>query len=448
MREVASFEKITLTGRFNSKLPLKYYLYIDPVKNTFMLKPHSGNYTYSLALLSTLFFMWGFITVLNDILIPHLKGLFDLNYTRTMLIQFCFFGAYFITSIPAGAIISKIGYKRGIVLGLSVTGLGALLFFPASIIISYGFFLAALFILASGITILQVAANPFVAVLGPVETASSRLNLTQAINSLGTTIAPYFGSILILESAGMHRSPAEVAASVQGPYLAIALLLGVIAVLIALSKLPVVSDAALEKYHDTAHLGKKSAWQYKHLIRGAVSIFLYVGGEVTIGSFLVNYLMEPQIGGLEESEAGKYVSLYWGGAMVGRFIGAAVLQHWKPQHVLTFCAAAAIVLILISTNTSGPVAMYSIIAVGLFNSIMFANIFAMSMEGLGKFTGQGSGILCMAIVGGAVVPLLTGFLADSAGIQKALMITALCYTYILYFSTSGYKKDREAKHLN
>ena len=204
-----------------------------------------SNHTYSLALLSTLFFMWGFITVLNDILIPHLKGLFDLNYTKTMLIQFCFFGAYFISSIPAGIIISKIGYKKGIVMGLSITGLGALLFFPASIIISYGFFLTALFILASGITILQVAANPFVAVLGPPETASSRLNLTQAINSLGTTIAPYFGSMLILDAAGMHRSPAEEAASVQGPYVAIALLLGIIALLIAFSKLPSISDETM-----------------------------------------------------------------------------------------------------------------------------------------------------------------------------------------------------------
>lgn len=408
-----------------------------------MLKEQPSNYTYALALLSTLFFMWGFITVLNDILIPHLKGLFALNYTQTMLIQFCFFGAYFITSIPAGAIISRIGYKRGIVLGLSVTGVGALLFFPASIIISYGFFLAALFVLASGITILQVAANPYVAILGPVETASSRLNLTQAINSLGTTIAPYFGSMLILESADLHRSPAEEAASVQGPYIGIALLLGVIAVLIALSKLPSINDESLEKYHDTSHKGKKSAWQYRHLVLGAIAIFLYVGGEVTIGSFMVNYLMEARIGNLAESDAGKYVSLYWGGAMVGRFIGAAILQKIKPQLVLTACCVAAIILILISTNTSGPVAMYSIIAVGLFNSIMFANIFTMSMEGLGKFTGQGSGILCMAIVGGAIVPLLTGMLADAVGLQKALMVTVLCYGYIIYFGTSGYRREKE-----
>jgi len=412
-----------------------------------MPQKQTTSYNYSMALLSTLFFMWGFITVLNDILIPHLKGLFDLNYTRTMLIQFCFFGAYFITSIPAGAIISRIGYKRGIVLGLSVTGFGALLFFPASIFISYGFFLTALFVLASGITILQVAANPFVALLGPPETASSRLNLTQAINSLGTTIAPYFGSLVLLNSVGMHRSPAEEAASVQGPYLGIALLLGFIAVLIAISKLPSISDESLEKYHDSSHLGKKSAWEYKHLIRGAVSIFLYVGGEVTIGSFMVNYLMEPNIGGLAGSDAGKYVSLYWGGAMVGRFIGAALLQQLRPQTVLTGCSIAAIVLILISTNTSGPVAMYSIIAVGLFNSIMFANIFTMSMEGLGKHTGQGSGILCMAIVGGAIVPLITGVVADSAGLQNALMITILCYGYILYFGIAGHKKDREEKQL-
>ncbi len=410
------------------------------------MKNNSGtSHLYSLSLLSTLFFMWGFITVLNDILIPHLKGLFDLSYARTMLIQFSFFGAYFITSIPAGAIISKIGYKRGIVMGLSVTGLGALLFFPASLIISYPFFLTALFILASGITILQVAANPFVALLGPPETASSRLNLTQAINSLGTTIAPYFGSILILDSEGIFRSPAEEAASVQGPYIAIALVLGLLALMVAFSRLPSISDETLEEYHDTKHFGRKSAWQYRHLILGAVAIFLYVGGEVTIGSFLVNYLSDPAIGNMQEATAGKMVSLYWGGAMVGRFIGAAVLQRVKPQIVLTFCSVAAIILILISTNTSGSIAMYSILAVGLFNSIMFANIFTMSMAGLGKFTGEGSGILCMAIVGGAVVPLLTGFLADYAGLQNALMAVVVCYAYILYFGTKGYKRGGEVE---
>jgi len=409
-----------------------------------MKKLQTNSHLYSLSLLSTLFFMWGFITVLNDILIPHLKGLFDLTYARTMLIQFSFFGAYFITSIPAGTIISKIGYKRGIVMGLSVTGIGAILFFPASMLISYPFFLTALFILASGITILQVAANPFVALLGPPETASSRLNLTQAINSLGTTIAPYFGSMLILDSEGVFRSPAEEAASVQGPYVAIALVLGMLALLVAFSKLPSISDETLEEYHDTNHFGRKSAWQYRHLVLGALAIFLYVGGEVTIGSFLVNYLSDPAIGNLQESTAGKMVSLYWGGAMVGRFIGAAVLQRIKPQIVLSFCSVAAIILILISTNTSGEIAMYSILAVGLFNSIMFANIFTMSMEGLGKFTGEGSGILCMAIVGGAVIPLLTGFLADYSGLQNALMAVVVCYAYILYFGTKGYKRGGEA----
>ncbi len=404
-----------------------------------------GKNTYAMALLSTLFFMWGFITVLNDILIPHLKGLFYLNYAETMLIQFCFFGAYFITSIPAGRIISKIGYKRGIVLGLSVTGLGALIFFPASVIISYKLFLAAFFILASGITILQVAANPYVAILGPVETASSRLNFTQAINSLGTTLAPYFGSVLILESAGAHRSPAQEAASVQLPYIGIALVLGVIAIFIALSKLPVVSDEALEKYHDTSHSGKTSAMEYRHLILGALGIFLYVGGEVTIGSFMVNYLIDPSIGGLASLDAGKMVSFYWGGAMVGRFIGAVVLQRVKPQTVLTFCCIAAILLVLISTNSSGSIAMYSIIAVGLFNSVMFAIIFTMSIEGLGKFTSQGSGILCMAIVGGGIVPLVTGRIADIVGVQHALMITVICYGYLLYFAAVGYKRKVNVK---
>jgi FHS family L-fucose permease-like MFS transporter len=401
----------------------------------------SQNHFYSLALLSSLFFMWGFITVLNDILIPHLKGLFDLNYTRTMLIQFTFFGAYFLVSIPAGAIISKIGYKRGIVLGLSITGLGSLMFFPASLLISYSLFLTALFILASGITILQVAANPFVAILGPPETASSRLNLTQAINSLGTALAPYLGAVFILQSEGTFRSPSEEAASVQGPYMVIALVLGVIAVLIAFSKLPSISDESLESIHEAGHYLKKSAWQFGHLVRGAVAIFLYVGAEVTIGSLLVSYLILPEIGGMSEQEAGKFVSLYWGSAMVGRFLGAAILQKMRPQFLLTACSLAAISLVLISTLSTGSISMYSIILVGFFNSVMFANIFTMSLEGLGKHTGQGSGILCMAIVGGAVVPLAAGAIADWGGLQKALLITVFCYLYILYFGISGHRRD-------
>jgi FHS family L-fucose permease-like MFS transporter len=248
--------------------------------------------------------------------------------------------------------------------------------------------------------------------------------------------------MLILDPAGVHRSPAEDAASVQGPYFGIAVLLAILALLVAFSKLPSISDEMLEHYHDTKHFGKKSAWQYKHLIRGAIAIFLYVGGEVTIGSFMVNYLMDPHIGNMAENTAGKYVSFYWGSAMVGRFIGAAVLQRTRPQILLASCAIAAITLILISTHTTGTIAVLSIIGVGLFNSIMFANIFTLSMEGLGKFTGEGSGILCMAIVGGAVVPVLTGILADSFGIQKALLLTTICYLYVLYFGISGYKRDR------
>jgi MFS transporter, FHS family, L-fucose permease len=398
------------------------------------------NYNYSLVLLSTLFFMWGFITVLNDILIPHLKGLFDLNYTRTMFIQFCFFGAYFIMSIPAGIIISRIGYKRGIVLGLAVTALGALMFLPASMLISYTFFLAALFILATGITVLQVAANPYVAILGPPETASSRLNLTQAINSVGTTLAPYFGSMLILNSATIYRTASDEAASVQGPYIGITIMLAILAVLVIFSKLPDITDAAMKDISIT-NTTTESIFGYGHLIRGAVAIFLYVGAEVTIGSFMVNYLMEARIGGLHQDEAGKYVSLYWGGAMVGRFIGALLLKSIKPQQLLAACSLIAIALVAISATTTGQVAMYSIIAVGLFNSIMFANIFTMSLSGLGKNTGKGSGILCMAIVGGAVIPVITGVIADIAGLQKALLVTILCYGYVLFFGLSGYKKN-------
>jgi FHS family L-fucose permease-like MFS transporter len=411
------------------------------------------NYTPALTVLTTLFFMWGFLTCLNDILIPHLKAVFSLNYTQAMLIQFSFFAAYFIVSLPSGIIVEKIGYKKGIIIGLITAGIGCLIFYPAAGMRSYPLFLLALFVLASGITLLQVAANPYVAILGKPETASSRLNLTQAFNSLGTTIAPYFGSLLILSIAA--KSTEEIAkmnstdlttyqlaeaSAVQVPYLALAAALFLIAGLIAVFKLPkieassVTSSEGNGKSYDDQH---PSAWKYKHLLLGAVAIFVYVGAEVSIGSFLVNYFGDPEIMGLAEAEAGKFVSFYWGGAMIGRFIGSAVQRKIKPGYVLSFNAVFASLLVVVSMLTYGYVAMWSILLVGLFNSIMFPTIFTLAINGLGKHTGQGSGILCMAIVGGAIIPVIQGFLADNIGIHHAFILPVICYFFIAYYGVRG-----------
>ncbi|TKB47372.1 sugar MFS transporter [Thalassotalea mangrovi] len=395
----------------------------------------SGNYTFALTSLTTLFFMWGFITCLNDILIPHLKAVFDLTYTQAMLIQFCFFGAYFICSIPSGSLVKKIGYQKGIVAGLIVAAIGCLGFYPAAAMHSYPVFLLALFILASGITLLQVSANPYVTLLGKSETASSRLTLTQAFNSFGTTIAPYFGAYLILDNvASSMATAAEKAASVQMPYVMLATSLLVLAAIFAWLKLP-----KIEKHNETSEAISGSALQYSHLVFGALGIFVYVGAEVAIGSFMVNFFGEANIAGLEEAEAAKYLGYYWGGAMVGRFIGAAVMQKIAAGKVLAFNALMACLLILVTVMSSGELAMWAILLVGLFNSIMFPTIFSLALNGLGPHTAQGSGILCLAIVGGAIVPLLQGMLADSIGIQLSFVLPIICYAYICYYGLKGSK---------
>jgi len=368
-----------------------------------------GN-TGPLVIITILFFMWGLLTSLNDVLIPHLKAVYTLTYVQAMLVQFCFFGAYLIVSLPAGMLIRRLGYQRGAVTGLVIAAAGCALFYPAAQG-GYGLFLFAFFVLAGGITILQVAANPYVTVLGDPRTASSRLTLTQAFNSLGTTVAPALGGMLIL-SGGMlgaddvARLPAveqlayraQEAASVQGPYLVLAGALLLLAVLFALARLPKIVDVSSgEQPGKFADL-----FAHRHLVLGTIGIFVYVGGEVSIGSFLINFLEDPAIGGLTAAEAASYVSLYWGGAMIGRFIGFAVMRAVSPGKALAFNAAASIALIAVAILAGGRTAMYAIIAVGLCNSIMFPTIFSMALHKLGKQTGQASGLLCMAIVGGAL----------------------------------------------
>lgn len=390
------------------------------------------NYTFAFSMVTLLFFMFGFITCLNDILVPHLKGMFTLSYTEAALIQFCFFAAYFIVSLPAGKIVTRFGYKQGTMIGLGLTACGCLLFYPAAGVASYPLFLFGLFVLASGITIIQVAVNPYISVLGPRKTASARLNLSQAFNSLGTTLAPLIGTALILSGA------TDGASAVQGPYLGLAGALVVLTVVLGPMHLPAVTpEAAIHATHASG--AKKSAWDYRHLVLGAVGIFCYVGAEVAIGSYLVNFLGLAEVMGMPEAQAGKYVAYYWGGAMVGRFIGAAVLRMFKPGSVLAVNSLIALVLVIAGMSASGATAMWALLAVGLFNSIMFPTIFTLAIDGLGEHTAQGSGILCMAIVGGAVVPLIQGVLADGLGLQHSFFLPILCYLFIAFYGVKGHE---------
>ena len=424
-----------------------------PNTNTSSAPSVSGqSYTAPLATVTTLFFMWGFLTCLNDILVPHLKSIFDLNYAKSQLIQFAFFGAYAIFSIPSAKVVDWIGYQRSMVAGLLTMGVGAFLFVPAASAASYPLFLGALIVLAAGITCLQVAANPYVSVLGKPETASSRLNLTQAFNSLGTFLAPFFGSLFILSAA--PKTAAELralapdalqayrlheAATVKAPYVGLGIALIVLAAAIGSFKLPKIE-------HAQHHLGEKvndSVWKHPNLIFGAIAIFVYVGAEVSIGSFLVNYFGQPEIGGLSAKVAASFVAFYWGGAMVGRFIGSALLQKVKTGGLLGLCAICAAGLVGTSMLTNGHFAMYSIILVGLFNSIMFPSIFTLGVAELGPLTGDGSGIMIMAIVGGAIIPLAQGWIADRIGLHHAFFLPVICYLYILFFALSGSKPNSE-----
>jgi MFS transporter, FHS family, L-fucose permease len=367
-----------------------------------------------------------------------------------MLVQFTFFGAYFLMSVPAGRVVAHLGYKKSIVAGLIVAGIGAVGFWPAAGLRLYVAFLGALFVLATGITLLQVAANPYVALLGPEKTSSSRLTLAQALNSFGTFLAPWFGSLLILSTK--VKSSAEVAQlsatqqmlyrtqeaqAVQMPYIGLAVVLVLLAVFVWLFRMPTLEEST-EKADSSKHT-LLDAIRYPHVLFGVLGIFFYVGAEVSIGSFMVNYLSQPSIGHMSEQDAAHYVSLYWGGAMVGRFLGSALLAKLSPRKLLAIFAAINIALLLATISSSGVTAMYSIVAIGLFNSIMFPTIFALGIERMGPLTGKASSLLIMAIVGGALVPYLQGLLADNIGIQHAFFLPLLCYAYIVFYGISGSK---------
>ena len=389
----------------------------------------SQNNTLALGVLTSLFFMMGFITCMNDILIPHLKKIFDLSYTQAMLVQFCFFTAYALMSIPAGKLVEKIGYKGGVIGGFLIAALGCVLFYPAAGSASYPIFLGALFILATGIVLLQVAGNPYVTLLAKPGKESTTLTLIQAFNSLATTVAPPLGAALIFVDA--TASKAQQVSSVQIPYLGLAGFMVLLAVVVAMIKLPDARQIANQETEHN-HDGKTSVWQYKHMILGAVGIFCYVGGEVAIGSMMINVL--EKVAGLSHETGANYLAIYWGGAMVGRFVGTAVLNKFEPNKCLAFNASVVVVLILLAILLGGKVAMWCLLCIGLFNSIMFPTIFSLGTKGLGKFTGQASGIICTAIVGGAIIPVAQGAFADTIGLLPAYFVSAVCYCYIVYFA--------------
>ena len=409
----------------------------------------------AMTIATALFFMWGFLTSLNDILIPHLQNIFELNYTQAMLVQFAFFSSYFLFALPAGKLVEWRGYKQTMVIGLVVMAAGALLFLPAAAFALYGFFLSALVVLAAGITCLQVSANPYVANLGPEKTAASRLNFSQAFNSLGTTLAPKIGGLLILGSVAtstqitpekLHSLSAAVAqtyreqqaSSVRLPYLAIAFALLALALALGFLKLPpMASNQNTQDFRpgafDETTGQKDTIWRHPWLLMGALGIFLYVGAEVSIGSFLVKYFGLPNVMGFSEVTAAGYVTFYWGGAMIGRFIGSAVLQRLRTGMVLGFAAVGACLLVGISMLSHGPTAMWTIIAVGFFNSVMFPSIFTLGLSHLGSLTSRGSSLMVAAIVGGALLPLLEGYMADRTGVQHAFIIPVICYVFIAAF---------------
>ena len=410
--------------------------------------------TRAMSVATALFFMVGFLTCLNDIIIPHLKSIFALNYAEVLTVQFAFFTSYAVFSFPSGAIVDKFGYKKTMVVGLMVMAVGAAGFIPAANFALFPVFLAALIVLAAGMTVVQVAVNPYVTVIGPPKTASSRLNLAQAFNSVGTFIAPFFGSVLILRNAvpvisvkGL-LSMSEIerqsyramqASTVRVPYIGIALMLLFLAIALAIIKLkPQTGQTDLTQDFRPGAFAEAlnkpdSIWNHPWLIAGAFGIFTYVGAEVTIGSLLVNYMGLSQIGGLNESVAAKFLMVYWGGAMIGRFLGSAILQRVRTGPVLGAAAIGAFILVVISLLTHGHIAMYALLFVGFFNSIMFPSIFTLGIQDLGPLTSRGSSLLIASIVGGALIPLGTGALADKIGLHPSFIVPAICYIYITIF---------------
>jgi FHS family L-fucose permease-like MFS transporter len=405
-----------------------------------------GSYGPALALLSSLFFMWGFITVINNTLLPHLRSVFELSYTQTTLIESVWFIAYFFASIPSAKLIERIGYQKSLVVGLLIMAAGALGMVLAASIPSYGVTLVMLFVIASGITLLQVAANPYVAVVGKPETASSRLNLVQAMNSAGTMLAPMFGAYLILgrskggtakaDTVLTHAERLADAQSVVLPYILVAIVLVVLAVVIARFPLPAMGSAASRVAKEDRK--NHSLWKHRNLVFGIPAIFIYLIAEIGVANLFVNFVSQPDIANLTHEEAGRYLTFLWGGMMVGRFAGSAIMQKVRAETMLAAFSIGAFLVMLVTVVTTGPVAMWALILVGLFHSIMFPTIFTLGIRGLGPLTEEGSGLLVMAIAGGALV-VVQGWLADHYGLQNSFLLTAICELYILFYALWGSK---------
>jgi FHS family L-fucose permease-like MFS transporter len=397
--------------------------------------------------MTMLFFMCGFLATLNDILIPQLKLIFNLNYAKVMLVQFSFFSSFLLFSFPSGKLVEVAGYQRTLSCGLFTMSTGALFFIPAATVPSFVLFMAALLVLAGGVTALQVSGNSYVSVLGPARTASSRLNLTQAFNSLGSTIAPYLGGLLLLRSVSINpviptARPVEQAAHLRAPYLGIALILFLLACFVTWYKLPSAKDMSANRERDGE---SRSVWTARHLVLGAAGIFLYCGAEIGIGGFLVNYIVEHDIGNMTAKVASRYVSIYWGGSMIGRFVGSAILRRVHAGTLLGINAAGALTLVGLSIISHGHLAMWSILLVGIFNSIMFPTLFTLGIAELGPLTGKGSGILMASAVGAAILPVLQGIVADAIGVHLSFMVPALAYVYVAYYGFHGCQTRRANK---
>jgi MFS transporter, FHS family, L-fucose permease len=394
----------------------------------------AANYTLPMILMVSLYFSIGFITALNDVLVPHFKDLFHLTNVLALLVQFCFFGAYFVMSIPSGWVVSRIGYKAGIIAALCTMACGLFIFVPASIVVSYPVFLFALFVVGSGLALLQVAINPYVGALGKPETAATRISICGFFNSFATNRAPKIGAALIFVAAG--ATTAELARSVRMPYVALGCFTLLLALVTAFVPLPAVLGNEPEV---EAGVVQGHAWSFRHLRLGALAIFTYVGAEVAIGSIMINFLGQPSMGGLSHVAAAAYVSYYWGAAMIGRLVGSFALPYVRTERALAGVAVAAVVFITTTIFGHGNIALWATVGCGLFNSVMWPCIFPLSVKGLGKLTSQGSGILVMMVVGGAVIPEVQGLLADKFGYQHSFVIVLLCYAYLVYFALSGYR---------
>jgi len=403
--------------------------------------PSTPSYVGPFITVAALFFIFGFITNLNMALVPHLKSIFDLPYAWAMLAESAFFLAYFVFSSPTSKLIEAIGYKRTMVVSLFIQVVGCLMFIPAARLVSFPLFLTAVFVVGAGVTALQTSANPYVAILGPEHSAPVRLTLAQALNSLGGSIAPLIAGAYILTDPAKMASKAAIADTVRGPYLAIAGGLLILGIAVAFMHLPHIAQTqTFRPAKEGDPILSRSIFRYKHTVLGAVGIFLYVGVEVGLASIAVNYFKSQ---GVDSAQKASYlVSLYWIGALIGRLLGSWILTKFKSNKLLGLFGFSAAALILISMLASGPVAIWTLVFCGFFNSIMFPNIFALGIAGLGPMTSKGSGLIMTAVVGGAIVPALIGYVADKAGIQNSFIIPALCYVFIAYYGLWGSKPTR------